>query len=239
MGLIPYEQLTIDGKNCGDFGVWISGGGTFNAPPRDMDTISIPGRDGNIYFDNGRFQNINVTYPAFISKRFKPRMDDFRAWLCSKYHYVKIEDSYHPDEYRLGVFKGGLTVSTTARNLSGSFNLVFDCKPQRFLKSGDVPVQFTASGSIYNPTEYAAKPLVKCYGAGGTVTIGGVAVTVTGCTNHVTLDCDLMESYEDGTNRNGTTTLVNGEFPTLGAGANAVTFSGFSRVEITPRWWKL
>ena len=239
MGLIPYEQLTIDGKNCSEYGVWISGGGTFNAPPRDMDTISIPGRDGDIFFDNGRFQNINVTYPAFISKQFAPRMDDFRAWLCSKYHYMKIEDSYHPDEFRLGVFKGGLTVSTTARNLSGSFNLTFNCKPQRYLKSGEMPVRFTASGSIYNPTEYAAKPLIKCYGTGGTVTIGGVAVTVTGCTNHVTLDCDLMESYEGDTNRNGTTTLVNGEFPTLGAGASAVTFSGFSRVDITPRWWKL
>ena len=91
MGLIPYEQLTIDGKNCSEYGVWISGGGTFNAPPRDMDTISIPGRDGDIFFDNGRFQNINVTYPAFISKRFAPRMDDFRAWLCSKYQYMKIE----------------------------------------------------------------------------------------------------------------------------------------------------
>lgn len=239
MGLIPYEQLTIDGKNCSEYGVWISGGGTFNAPPRDMDTISIPGRDGDIFFDNGRFQNINVTYPAFISKRFASRMDDFRAWLCSKHHYVKIEDSYHPDEFRLGVFKGGLTVSTTARNLSGSFNLTFNCKPQRYLKSGEMPVRFTASGSIYNPTEYAAKPLIKCYGTGGTVTIGGVAVTVTGCTNHVVLDCDLMESYEGDTSRNGTTTLVNGEFPTLGAGASAVTFSGFSRVEITPRWWKL
>lgn len=239
MGLIPYEQLTIDGKNCSEYGVWISGGGTFNAPPRDMDTISIPGRDGDIFFDNGRFQNINVTYPAFISKRFAPRMDDFRAWLCSKYHYMKIEDSYHPDEFRLGVFKGGLTVSTTARNLSGLFNLTFNCKPQRYLKSGEMPVRFTASGSIYNPTEYAAKPLIKCYGTGGTVTIGGVAITVTGCTNHVVLDCDLMESYEGDTSRNGTTTLVNGEFPTLGAGASAVTFSGFSRVEITPRWWKL
>ena len=239
MGLIPYEQLTIDGKNCSEYGVWISGGGTFNAPPRDMDTISIPGRDGDIFFDNGRFQNINVTYPAFISKQFAPRMDDFRAWLCSKYHYMKIEDSYHPDEFRLGVFKGGLTVSTTARNLSGSFNLTFNCKPQRYLKSGEMPVRFTASGSIYNPTEYAAKPLIKCYGTGGTVTIGGVAVTVTGCTNHVVLDCDLMESYEGDTSRNGTTTLVNGEFPTLGAGASAVTFSGFSRVDITPRWWKL
>lgn len=239
MGMTAHENLIIDGKNCADYGVWISGSGTFDASPRAMESIVVPGRNGDLHFDNGRFQNIAVTYPAFISRRFQPRMDDFRAWLCSKYRYVKIEDTYHPDEFRLGLFKGGLTVSTTARNLSGSFNLTFDCKPQRFLKSGEIPVTYTASGTIYNPTEYAAKPLIKCYGTGGTVTINGVSVGVTGCTNYVILDCDLMESYEGSTSRNGTTTLVNGEFPTLGAGANAVAFSGFSRVEITPRWWRI
>ena len=239
MGLTPYESLTIDGKNCSDFGVWISGGGTYNAPPRSLENVSIPGRNGDLHFDNGRFQNITVTYPAFIARRFNPRMDDFREWLCSKYHYVKIEDSYHPDEYRLGLFKGGLSVSTTPRNLAGRFNLSFDCKPQRFLNSGDIVQKFTASGSIYNPTEYPAKPLVKCYGTSGTVTIAGVAVTVTGCTNHVILDCDLMEAYEGSTSRNDSTTLVNGEFPTLPSGNNAISFTGFSRVEITPRWWRI
>ena len=39
--------------------------------------------------------------------------------------------------------------------------------------------------------------------------------------------------------RNGTTTLVNGAFPELDPGENAVSFSGWSRVEIIPRWWTI
>ena len=34
-GIIEH-YLTFDGKNSRDFGVWISGGGTFNAPARDL-----------------------------------------------------------------------------------------------------------------------------------------------------------------------------------------------------------
>lgn len=239
MGVIPYQYLIFDGKSSGDFGVWISGGGTFNAPARDMSMVSVPGRNGDLAFDNGRFNNISVTYPAFISKRFQPRIDDFRAWICSKHQYCRLEDTYHPDEFRMGIYKGGLSVSPTARNLAGTFNLTFDCKPQRFLKSGEQKVAFSASGSIYNPTDYDAKPLVRCYGTSGTLTLNGVSMTVTGCSSYVDIDCELMECYEGTTSRNSTTTLTDGEFPVLSPGSNAVSFSGFTSVAISPRWWRL
>lgn len=239
MGIIPYEYITFDGKSSGDFGVWISGGGTFNAPARDVETVSIPGRNGDIYFDNGRFRNITVSYPAFISRRFQPRIDDFRAWLCSHVGYFRLEDTYHPDEYRMALFKGGLSVSTAPRNLAGQFTLSFDCKPQRWLKSGEIGTEFTAAGKIYNLTDYDAKPLIHCVGTSGTVTVNGTAVTVTGCTAYVDIDCEEMECAEGSTNRNGTATLVNGAFPVLSPGTNNISFTGFSKVVITPRFYTI
>lgn len=240
MGLIlPKQYLTFDGKSSADFGVWISGGGTFDAPARDMSMVSVPGRNGDLTFDNGRFNNISVTYPAFITRDFQPRIDEFRAWICSRHQYCRLEDTYHPDEYRLAIYKSGLNVSPTARNLAGSFTLTFDCKPQRFLKSGEQKTTFTASGSLYNQTDYDAKPLLRCYGRSGTVTVSGVAVSVTGCSSYVDIDCDLMEVYEGSTSRNSTTTLTDGEFPVLSPGSNAVSFSGFTSVAITPRFWTI
>lgn len=239
MGLIPYEYLTFDGKSSGDYGVWISGSGTFNAPARDIETVSVPGRDGDLYFDNGRFRNITVSYPAFISKRFQPRIDDFRAWLCSHVGYCRLEDTYHPEEYRMALFKGGLSVSTAPRNLAGKFTLSFDCKPQRWLKSGEISTVFTTAGEIYNPTNYEAKPLIHCVGTSGTVTVNGTAVTVTGCTAYVDIDCEEMECTEGSTNRNGTTTLVNGAFPVLSSGVNSVSFTGFTSVSIKPRFYTI
>ena len=68
----PFEYLTFNGKNSAEFGVWISGGGTYNAPARDVEMVSVPGRNGDISYDNGRFQNVAVTYPAFISRKTFP-----------------------------------------------------------------------------------------------------------------------------------------------------------------------
>ena len=98
---------------------------------------------------------------------------------------------------------------------------------------------FTAAGMIYNPTLFDAKPLIRCNGRSGSVTINGVKVTVTGCTSYVMLDCDMMEAFEGEANRNGTTTLNNGTFPTLAPGNNAVSFTGFSSVVITPRFFTI
>ena len=228
MGLkIPYNYITYNGKSSADFGVWVSGGGTFDAPAKDVETVSVPGRNGDLTIDNGRFVNIPVAYPAFVSNRFQPRIDEFRGWLCSQVGYQRLEDTYHPDEYRLGVYKSGLNVSPTARNLAGSFTLEFDCKPQRFLKSGEIPMTFSASGVVRNPTNYAALPL------------NGVSVAVTGCSSYVDIDCDIMEAYEGNASRNGTTTLQNGAFPKLSPGDNAVSFTGFSSVVITPRFFTI
>lgn len=239
MGVIPFHFLTFDGKNSGDFGIWISGSGTFDAPARDVSMVSVPGRNGDLYLDNGRFNNIQVTYPAFISRRFQPRIDDFRSWICSKHQYCKLEDTYHPDEFRMAIYKSGLSVTPLARNLAGNFNLTFDCKPQRFLNSGQIPKAFSAAGVISNMTEYDARPLIRCFGTSGTVTVAGVAVTVTGASGFVDLDCELMEAYEGSTSRNGTTTLQDGKFPVLTPGDNSVSFTGFSSIAITPRWFRI
>lgn len=239
MGVTPFHFLTFDDKSSGEFGVWISGSGTFNAPARDVSMVAVPGRNGDLTFDNGRFQNITVTYPAFISRRFQPRVDDFRAWICSKKGYCRLEDTYHPDEYRLAIYKSGLNVAPTAYNYAGRFDLAFDCKPQRFLKKGALPITFTAAGIIRNRTLYEARPLVRCYGTSGTVTINGVKISVTGLSAYVDLDCDLMEAYEGSTSRNGTTTLNNSKFPVLSPGDNEITFTGFTSVVITPRWWTI
>lgn len=32
MGVIPYQYFVFGGKSSADFGVWISGTGTYNAP---------------------------------------------------------------------------------------------------------------------------------------------------------------------------------------------------------------
>lgn len=225
----------FNGKSSADFGVWISGGGTYNAPARDVSTAVIPGRNGVITFDNGRYENVQLIYPAFISRRFDERVAGFRAFLASQIGYQRLEDSYHPDEYRMALYKAGLEVATTARNIAGSFDIQFDCKPQRWLKSGE-NLRSVASGAVlYNPTRFDALPLILCSG-NGTISINGTTMTVKGNSGQIYIDCELQDAYLGSTNKNSKITST---FPKLAPGQNTVTYSGLTGVQIAPRWWTI
>ena len=100
--------LIYDGKSSKDFGLYISGSGTFNAPQRDVELVEVPGRNGTLTIDKQRFQNIIIEYPAFIREKFRTYTDAAREWLLAVPGYRRLEDSYHPDEYRMARFTGPL-----------------------------------------------------------------------------------------------------------------------------------
>ena len=78
MGLI--QTLTFDGLDSSDYGVYLAGDGAFNSPERRGEMITIPGRNGTLFMGEDAFDNITVTYPAFIGT--KSRLD-FRTQLRS------------------------------------------------------------------------------------------------------------------------------------------------------------
>lgn len=237
MGVIKH-YLTIDGVSSEDFNIWISGGATFDSPKRDYETVQVPGRDGDLVFDNGRYENQSLKYPAFITRDFKKNIDNFTDFISSLRGYKRLEDTYHPDEYLMALFSDGVKVKTTAANLAGEFDITFNCKPQRWLKEGEKPITFTADGTIKNPTYQVAKPLLRVYGT-GTVKIGGVTITISSANVYTDIDCETMDAYKGAVNCNANIATSNDEFPTLGAGATGIVLGGsVTQVDITPRWWR-
>lgn len=227
--------LIFNGKSSADFGVWISGGGTFNAPSRDADVETVPGRNGTLIFDNGRYNNISVVYPAFISRQFAQRIDAFRAFMASQTGYQRLEDSYHPEEFRLASFRNGIEVSTAVRNLGGTFDIEFDCKPQRFLKSGEKLTAYASGAKIINPTQFEALPIIRASG-NGSITLNGKTITISGNSGLIYIDCDLQDAYNGSINKNG---YITPTFPKLSPGSNTLTYSGVTNVAVMPRWWTL
>lgn len=179
MGVIQ-KKLYVDGINLANYGLYITGQSAFNAPQRDVELVSIPGRNGDYIIDNGRFQNIEVTYPAGLREDvtdFATRVAEIRNILASRHRYVRIEDDYNPDEYREGMFVSGLEVTPACDNIAGQFDLVFNCKPQRFLKSGETAVSVASGGTITNPTAFESKPLIEVFGY-GLITVNGYPITI-------------------------------------------------------------
>ena len=200
MGILM-NSLIYNGIDMRDFGIYIGGDGTFNAPTRRGEMQEIPGRNGSIFLDEGSYDNINVTYSAFnyepTLETFRERLSDLRSALCRDPGYHRLEDTFHPDEYRLAVFKEGLNVEPVKYNTLGKYDIVFDCKPQRFLKSGDVPVPFYAKGTITNPTLFESLPIIAVTG-NGRVNVAGHLFTVSDTTQTIYIDSELMEVFIPG-----------------------------------------
>ena len=199
MGLL--NHLTYDGVDSSSFGVFISGEGVFDAPARRGEMISIPGRNGSLFMDEGVFENITVEYPAFIGtgyeELFRTKLGDLRSALSSRGNYKRLTDTYHPDEFRLGIFREGLEVDPQHITRAGGFTIKFDCKPQRFLVSGEDPVFFYENGTIINPTPFESSPLIGVTG-NGTVAIGEngkYRFIVSNNTGTIWIDSEIMEAY--------------------------------------------
>ena len=164
------NYLTFDGLKTSDYGVEISGEGIFSSPERIYDMIEIPGRNGTLALDQGRYANIEVHYPAYNYETtlatFEQKLASLRSDFGSRIGYKRLTDTFHTDEYRLGVFKGGFDIDPVKYNTASQFELVFDCKPQRFLTSGETATAVANNGTITNPTKFASQPLLQVWGYG-------------------------------------------------------------------------
>lgn len=165
-----YNSLTFGEINSLDYGVYISGPGVYDAPTRDVEFVSVPGRNGAIELDKGHWNNIEVTYKAGTfgdnQTDFAQKINAFRNAIVSQIGYQRITDTYNPEEYRLGIYASGLSVNPVNRNEAGEFDLVFNCKPQRYLLEGEDEISVSSGDTITNPTLYESGPLVKAEGYG-------------------------------------------------------------------------
>lgn len=176
-----YEGFIFDGENSRTYGVYVTDVEVFGAPVRNVEMISIPGRNGSFALDKGSYENIQVTYKCAMGCEsqadFNAGISAFRNMLASRTGYKRLEDEINTSEYRMACFRGGISVPTLNKE-TATFDVVFDCKPQRYLKSGETAASVASGGTITNPTLFDASPVLKVYGYGDIVLGDGGTVSV-------------------------------------------------------------
>lgn len=163
------HSITFGGVNSADFGLYIGGEGTFNAPKRVVEMISVPGRDGDIAIDQGRFENIEVKYTV-INKEdslsdFSTKLSGFRNAICALRGYQRLEDTFHPNEFRIAIFIDDFEVKPIEYATAAEFEITFNCQPFRYLTSGETAIS-KKSGTLTNPTLFKSSPLLAIEGYG-------------------------------------------------------------------------
>lgn len=222
--------------------IYISGVKAFRTAERDYEKIEIPGRNGFLLQDNGRFKPVVVEYDAFVVDNSVSNYLTYINKISSNFGLHRLFDTYDNYHYRMGIFAGGVDPNIFAMK-TVRFTMRFICQPERWLYTGETETTYTASSNtIVNPTYFPAKPLLHIVG-NGTVTLGGVTITVAGNSGYIDLDCETGDAYEvvSGTlyYRNDKLTIPNHEMPSLVTGNNTLALSGVTSVKVRPRWWEL
>ena len=234
MGVIIFNN-----KSSADCRIQVAHPPGYAYPERDYTVTHIPGRNGDIIQDNGCYKNVERTYEVSFdapNEDFATYANAVSAWLHSTTGYARLEDSYEPNYYRMATYQES-NIFENLYNQAGTATIVFECKPQRFLKTGDNTITIQNSLTIMNPTGFEAYPLFKVTGTSGVLTVNGNSITFASIDDFVMLDCELQDAYKENINKNST---ISGTFPVLKTGSNTISWTGdISSVTMKPRWWTI
>lgn len=230
-------NFTYNGTSASNFGLIVEHRPAYVFPKRVIETITIPGRSGNLLYDTGAYNNVTVTYQCAYKGAVRANARDIATWLYQN-AYCELEDDYDPLYYRKAVFVSPLSVADIL-NAAGRVNITFDCYPQRFLKTGKQGLTPTNGATITNDYQ-DAKPLLTVNGTGsGTVTIGNATVTISDIGTTMVIDCEAQNATVNNLNANNRISL-NAGFPVLKNGSNVISWTGgVTSVGVVPNWWTL
>lgn len=239
-----YSGFTFDGEDSRDYGVYVNDVSVFDAPEKDIEMIEIPGRNGAYALDRGRFMNIEVTYHCVLGASsdddWSEGVSNLRNFLASRKGYCVLEDDFNAGEYRLAVYRSGLNVSNI-NTKTGEFDVVFDCKPQRWLTAGQDEITVTSGDTVKNPTLFDSHPLLEVWGYGD-IDLGGQTVTINyvpigpvaiaesdegGASNAITFDTTFL-------NNGDTITVRQVDFTLLVKAPTGKTFTGDGYFSVNP-----
>lgn len=251
-------DITFDGVQLNDnSNIYVADDSEWYAiPERNYTAYSIAGRSGDLLQDNGKYNNIERAFKFDLIKNGKA-LPTLEANVASKVGYKELRNSDDPNCYCMAAYEGIERLAFGQLKMNGSVEILFNCKPQKFLDSGNNAVTAGSSSSpvrITNPTGYTAKPLIrmlpnsdlelKNYYGGFRLQMGNIT-EVSSSITYALIDCETLEVYNGTINLAPYLTIVgsvvgNESFPFLeGNTSYDLIDRGTAGSTVYPRWWKL
>ncbi|MBQ3265060.1 MAG: hypothetical protein IJH07_04720 [Ruminococcus sp.] len=142
---------------------------TIEIAQRDYELVKIPGKNGDDYIDNGRYENVPITRSiSFVGRALFPvdeKVNNFINTYAYLQGYHTFEDTDHNDMVTEAVLLNFKEVNRKMRTLH-SAKLKFSRKPYWFLKDGlkfqtvDLTTE-TPSLQFNNPFPAESEPIIK------------------------------------------------------------------------------
>lgn len=233
------ETFYLDGENAAAYGIRLQRPLTFSGAVPVVESVHVPGRNGNLIFQTGAYENRSGEASCFALSHMDVERYVSAAcgFLFRSHGYRRLEASDDPEHYWKARVMNGAALEVRMRSLA-PFDIELDCMPQRFLKSGEIPVRIDGPTHMHNYTAFPAAPRITAYGTSGTLRIGAYTADLREIDGYIILDSETQNACKGTENKNGDVSIP--VFPLLMPGENEITWSGdIDHIEICPRWWEL
>ena len=230
----------LDGEDAKNYGIILQDAISFSEAEPIYDAETIPGRNGDLIFETGSFENRSGNADCYLlQKNAYNAVGAANRFLLGKRGYRRLQTSDDPGHYWMAIVENGVSIENI-KNVLFPFEIGFDCKPQRFLIDGEKTLEFERDSVIVNQYGFASLPKITIYGTGaGKLFISGKEIVIKeNPTGVLVLDSETQNAYDNTGNMNRA--IYAPEFPTLISGENEISYVGdIDKIDIMPRWWEL
>ena len=233
------DYITWKGINSRTVGITVIELPEIILPEERVTFTDIPGLSGSLTQTEGMdvYKDITLVVKCYC---LSPTPQSIQAIAAYFRGGGRLELPSRPDGYYEARVINQIPFAKVLRgNAPRTFTVNFRCKPFLRLYSGETAQEITSGSFLLNPTGIQAKPIITIAGSGDiTLLVGMKIIQLTDIEQGITLDSELQEAYYGSTLLN---TKMTGEFPVLGVGNTAVSWTGgnVTNVSVTPRWVSL
>ena len=196
-------------------------------------TAYVPGRPGSLTQLEGEdvYDDMILTASCFISD--PARIPAIAGWLkgSGTVTFANRTGGY----YKARIVNQIPFEKVLRGNPHCTFAVNFRCYPFFYADAVEDIMVSTSGTMITNPGNVYSEPILTVTGSGNiTLMVGMTIVELENISNGIVIDSVLKEAYLANTLMNE---HMNGEFPVLKPGANAISWTGaVTRVDIKPNW---
>lgn len=223
------------GKKSSDFGIEIAQFPDIIKPERNIQSISIQGRNNNLHIDENTYNSYSLNFECIINPfaRNTQKIEEIIKWLDG---FGDLILSTERDKIYNAVIKNNIPFNDTI-GVFPKFPVIFDVQPlKKSVNFSNEILEINKKTIINNIGTVESEPIITIVGNGNiTLKINNDNFLIKNVEQKITINSELLEVYKDNINQNNK--YNNFTFPKFKIKDNTIDFTGnVEKITIIPNW---
>lgn len=230
--------FTFNGVSSTTHGLRVTSDYVINSTCNDVETVAVPGRDGDLLISKNRLKSVTLELPCTVlsNRKLTDAGSEISNWLNVD-GYRDLTLSWDPDFIYRSAFIETFEIAGLMQQF-GKVKLNFLTYPVKFYKQGRTTQNLSNGATVNGLGNVNAKPIITLVGSGDcTLTINGRKTKLKTVQNRITLDMQANQVYSG--NLQAWDKVVRSpqfQMPYLDAGRNLISWDGNFTVSMVPNW---